>query len=532
MAAGSLAGRFKIGTRIYSGFAVVLALLCVVAILAVLNLRGGTVRLDDYAKVAASTVGVTEIVTNVADMRLKMRVFLDNNDAKALVDAKARRDEIMADLKRLDDEIEAPGVRQNLARMKELATIYGTNMDKAEGLVAEKEKLFFTDLVGIGTKVITGLADVVRQANADGEFEAASRAGLAQNAYTLGRYWVARFIDRADQKFADSANENFDLSRKLMAETLPLAKSPKTREVLAETIQLAPRYQEILVLAQRKTMELQDHVEKGLSLQAAEFADVAETANVEQTKYLESVLAEADEASSRAEGLVKVLSIGALALGVFFAWMVARSIAVPVREMTDTMTGLAHGNLDLTIPALANKDEIGEMAKAVEVFKDNAIEKKRMDEAEKARLEEERRQEEAQRKREAAMGQEIATLIEAVSKGDLSRRLDLSDKEGFYRSLSEGINRLTDTVADVIADLGVVLGALAEGDLTKRVAKDYQGAFERLKNDVNATASKLAEIVGNIRGSAEAIAAAAGEVSAGSSDLADRTEQQASSLEE
>ena len=172
------------------------------------------------------------------------------------------------------------------------------------------------------------------------------------------------------------------------------------------------------------------------------------------------------------------------------------------------------------------------MAKAVQVFKDGAIEKVRMDEAEKRRLEAERAAAEAQRTREQAIGQEIAALIDAVSKGELTSRLDLAGKDGFYRTMSEGINRLTDTVQTAISDIARVLGALAQGDLNQRITANYQGAFDGLKQDVNATSEKLAEIVGNITGSTEAISQASAEVSSGSADLAERTEQQASSLEE
>ncbi len=144
----------------------------------------------------------------------------------------------------------------------------------------------------------------------------------------------------------------------------------------------------------------------------------------------------------------------------------------------------------------------------------------------------ERQATEARQAREQRVGQEISTLISAVSKGDLTRRLDLTDKEGFYRTLSDSINTLTDTMQAVIGDLAGVLGALAKGDLTRRVTKTYEGAFETIKNDVNATTARLAEIVGRIGEATEAIGQASAEVSSGSADLAERTEQQASSLEE
>ncbi len=223
---------------------------------------------------------------------------------------------------------------------------------------------------------------------------------------------------------------------------------------------------------------------------------------------------------------------GTIVVVLVCAFLVARGIYRPLAGMTETMARLAEGDLTADVRDRDRRDEIGTMAAAVQVFKDNAIEKKRLDEAERERAEAERRAEEAQRQREQAIGQEIAALIDAVSKGDLDRRIDLNGKDGFHKTMSGGMNRVTDTVQAVIKDLAEVLGALAQGDLTRRVTSDYQGAFQRVKEDVNATSDRLSEIVGQLHQSAEAIASAAAEVSTGSADLAERTEQQASSLEE
>ncbi|MDQ2105014.1 methyl-accepting chemotaxis protein [Azospirillum isscasi] len=229
--------------------------------------------------------------------------------------------------------------------------------------------------------------------------------------------------------------------------------------------------------------------------------------------------------------ILVVAPLVTLAFGLVSFLLLRRQMGA-VRAISATMHDLAADKLDVAVPGLGRRDEIGQMAQAVHVFKDNAIQKKAMDAAERERLEAERRAGEAQRARETAIGEEIAALIDGVAHGDLSRRLDLTGKDGFYKTMSAGINRLTDTVEAVIADLGAVLSALAQGDLNKRVERDYHGAFQTLKSDVNATSAKLSEIVGQITQAADTIAAAAGEVSTGSSDLAERTEQQASSLEE
>ncbi|CAK0743561.1 methyl-accepting chemotaxis protein [uncultured Gammaproteobacteria bacterium] len=250
-----------------------------------------------------------------------------------------------------------------------------------------------------------------------------------------------------------------------------------------------------------------------------------------------AVLAEIDQAEVDAP--VKTMgfnllygALAVLAVVGLIGFLFARSITVPIANMTASMGRLATGDLAIEIPARDKTDEIGEMAKAVQVFKDNAIEKKHQDEVERARLEAERVAAEAQGRREEAIGKEIAALIDSVAKGDLTRRINLEGKDGFYRSMSEGVNRLTDTVQEAIKELGIMAGALAEGDLNQRITRDFQGAFHKLKTDFNTTSERLGDIVGRIGQATEAMTQASGEVSSGSADLAERTEQQASSLEE
>jgi methyl-accepting chemotaxis protein len=77
-----------------------------------------------------------------------------------------------------------------------------------------------------------------------------------------------------------------------------------------------------------------------------------------------------------------------------------------------------------------------------------------------------------------------------------------------------------------------VLKGIANGDLTLKMEKDYQGTFGAIKNAINTTVEKLTETVVNIKKASEMVGSAASEISAGSADLSQRTENQASSLEE
>ena len=133
---------------------------------------------------------------------------------------------------------------------------------------------------------------------------------------------------------------------------------------------------------------------------------------------------------------------------------------------------------------------------------------------------------------ERAVEREVDKVVSAAVDGDLSTRITVDDKAGFMRNLAEAINRLCGTTQEAMDDVAQALAALAEGDLTCRVEREYKGQFDKLKQDVNRTASQLAQIVGDIDLSSNEVANAAAEISVGTTDLSERTEQQASNLEE
>ncbi|MBD9534415.1 MCP four helix bundle domain-containing protein [Stenotrophomonas sp. STM01] len=133
---------------------------------------------------------------------------------------------------------------------------------------------------------------------------------------------------------------------------------------------------------------------------------------------------------------------------------------------------------------------------------------------------------------EALVEKEVARVIEAAAAGDLSGRIETSDKDGFFLQLAGQINSLLDANASSLEQISALLSALSRGDLTVRMHGQYQGVFATMRDDANATAEQLTGIVGRIKQSSVAINAAATEIASGNNDLSRRTEQQAANLEE
>ncbi|RZA07943.1 MAG: methyl-accepting chemotaxis protein [Moraxellaceae bacterium] len=133
---------------------------------------------------------------------------------------------------------------------------------------------------------------------------------------------------------------------------------------------------------------------------------------------------------------------------------------------------------------------------------------------------------------EVAMEREIDAMITAAAAGDFTKQISLDGKEGFFGNVSKGLNSLVSTVEIALNDMLRMLGAMARGNLSERITREYTGSFGQLRSDANSTADKLTEIISKIRQSAGSIHSAASEIAQGNADLSQRTEEQASSLEE
>ncbi len=240
------------------------------------------------------------------------------------------------------------------------------------------------------------------------------------------------------------------------------------------------------------------------------------------------------EGAASAQRAVILVIIGVGILAAIAALLLARGgIVRPLVDLTGRLNRLAAGYTDVDVPTLNRRDEIGQIGQTLAVFKDNILAKKRAEEqAVIAAQDAKREAEEAQAKREAVTAAEVARTVDAAGNGLLDQRIDLAGKDGVLRTMCAGINDLISRVETALTDVATIMAAVAKGDLTKRITNNYEGLFGELKADVNQTADKLFEIVTGINSAAGQIGSAASEVAAGAQDLSERSEQQASALEE
>ena len=222
----------------------------------------------------------------------------------------------------------------------------------------------------------------------------------------------------------------------------------------------------------------------------ASLADIASASLQEMTALT---------ASNAASSIRSILIYGfatflVLALSVLGFSTIIFRIANPITALTGAMRKLAGGELSVEIAGAARKDEIGDMARAVEVFREASIHNREL-ESDAARL------------RQAAEEERVA----------FQRRAE-----------SEAEEMLTQATSGLASGLR----RLASGDLACEIDEVFSARFETLRHDFNSSVQQLRNALEGVAKSALTVRSGSGEISTASDHLAKRTEQQAASLEQ
>ncbi|MCO6186474.1 methyl-accepting chemotaxis protein [Rhizobium sp. L1K21] len=206
-----------------------------------------------------------------------------------------------------------------------------------------------------------------------------------------------------------------------------------------------------------------------------------------------SALQNAKDASS--QSFLMQLGLGVLVLTVcaILIYIHGQSIRKAVVGVRNAMEKIASGNLQTAVPFVDRGDELGEIARTTEIFRDAA--------EEKGRLESE---------------------AEAARRRSESEKAVLDQEKAAYQ----------DQLAEAVRMLGDGLNKLANGDLAFSLDEPFHADFETLRQDMNKSVKKLAETMSMISTSMQTMTGSTEELTSGTSELAKRTESQAASVEE
>ncbi|WP_419319821.1 methyl-accepting chemotaxis protein [Caulobacter sp. ErkDOM-E] len=299
---------------------------------------------------------------------------------------------------------------------------------------------------------------------------------------------------------AAEASADLDAAYKEAKERLALVKKadPSAAKTLAD---YGARLEKIYSSArQGADLAMMDADEAAIMVMAVIDPDIASLGkdvtkwNNDHYEATKVMVAKAEKEATTGTIISVLFGVISAGLALLFAIWIGRSkISAPLNNLSKTMETLALGSVDVDVIGAQRKDEVGAMARSVQVFKDNAL---------------------------------------ALRTAEANQQRLSAETDAERRRNQEAADAAAREQAFVMENLATGLNKLAEGDLTYRVDQEFPDAYKRLQSDFNESISQMEEAMRTIVHAASSIGAGADEIASASDDLSRRSEQQAASLEE
>jgi len=267
---------------------------------------------------------------------------------------------------------------------------------------------------------------------------------------------------------------------------------------------------------------------------AAAMDELVETIEQEQDqldKELHDLLIELEKFTARSAeqalqdekaGIRLVSIVGAIAtvIGLIAGFVIGRNISTGVHGITETMTELADGNLDVDVPGQERRDEVGAMAAAVNVFKENALQVRRM---EAERKEAAKRAEVEKHKAMIALADSFESSVGGVVNSVASASSQMSQSAASMSAMAEQTNHQTGAAASASeqAASNVQTVAAAAEELSSTI-REISGQVTRASDIANQAVTDVTNANGQVKGLNDA-AQRIGEVVNLITDIAEQT---------
>ncbi|MCV3274339.1 methyl-accepting chemotaxis protein [Roseobacter sinensis] len=504
----------------------------------------------EYRSTARVTLEAGAILENTLEARMAALKWRLSPDAARIEEFRDNIEELRAAKTQVEavggDDSQLVRTFQNLAaELAEYEAQFNLMLDaRMEYDTVESE------LTEAGLTARKALTEIMTTAYEDNDPTAAFYAGRAQEALMLGRYYLEKY------RRTEAAT---DLERSVLEMRDATAELGTLRTELQN-----PRRLELADVASRQMTSfinrsgmLSEAVQKQVSARGVMdtlgpkiVADVETVINI-ATDRQNTLGPRGQAVSFWAVVAICVAAVMIVAFGWRYSNRLAARISGDLEDAVSAMSKIAAGDLETAVHHAEFDNEIGRMARALEVFKANgkaaieAAEREKTAEAERQRASEALRQQqeaqeaaarnEAEAVRKAMIADLSASLgkvVNAASDGDFSQRVDADFGDEELSALATNMNKLVQNMDHGIDITGQALRRVAEGDLTELMEGEFKGAFKDLQDNTNGMIVSLKSLIGDISGSTVNLSSSSDELRDTSDALSKQAEQNAASLEE
>lgn len=521
--------RLGLSQRIFGGFAVVVAALIALAAFSYVSVASLSDAFLEYRETSRQSLALNAIAEDVFEARMAaLKYRMEASPAQAAELERNIAEIVAAEKAALALFVGDGQATSALDNLGETTLAYGAAFAEMRRLQAKRETLV-AELTELGRSARERLTEVMESAYRDGDAPAAFYGGRAQQELLLSALYTERFLLTNAAEASDTATSRLAAATTAIEALRAELQNPALRALADAALSDVATFR-TTAAAVRDVIERRNAIrEQGLDVVGPNIQQAVEALLDEVVAHQDAVGPAAAATFATTLQLTIVIGLlGALAGGAT-ALLIGRSTAGEISAITGAMTRLAKGDLTATAPGAEFDHEIGRMARALEVFKQNAAQMTQLA-AEKADAD--ARAEQVRVEAMAALADAFGAVVDRAVAGDFSARIEARFDDAALVGLAEGVNRLLASVEHGLQETQNVFGALAEGDLNRRMEGAFAGAFAELQSNVNATTERLSDLVGEIIGASDTLQRDAQAIASGGRSLSSRAEQQASSLEE
>ena len=517
-----------ISTRIYGGFAVILALLGGLAYYTFGSMTSVTQLFTDYRGTARQTLFLSDLGVEVFEGRMAVMKFRD----MPTPDLAQKVNDHFAHIVSQTENVAVffPNDTDMHSALRALAASAARYAEAFRSATEARRRFddYLQPMVPLardGGAAIDRLHEIGLN-NADTVL--VNLASMAQRDFLLARNHTTKFIERDDPAELASAKDRLSGTLETLGQILDEAQGGAQRDVAETAMGAIEDYAARLGGLAEQSEQLRELNRSVLDIVGPEMTrDYARlTERIVERQNMLGPQASAQINNTRSVSVW--LGIGAVVLGIALAFVIGRWIAGAVCDMAAAMSRMAEGDLDIAVTGDEYGHELGAMARALKVFQTNGQEKRRMDAEARAAAEAEA----AAARERARLQSDVAAVVDRAAAGDFKARLDARYSDEALNSFAGQLNSLVEAVAEGIGETARVMAALAEGNLTVTMQGEFQGAFAELQRNVNSTVERLGTTVIDIQQVSGEVGTATGQISEGAENLSSRAENQAASLEE
>ena len=504
-----------ISRRIYAGFGIPLALIAVLGVWATISAQRTDNHFEEYRRLSQATNSVGRVQANMIMGRISVLNFLRGQfDAHTKV--ATRIDSSLEMIKEAEGLMSQPEHLKQLSEMKADILQYNQAFDQVVELERQRRALG-AKVVPMGAKVFEQFKTLMATAEASNNIEVVVATARALEAWQAKRTFVGDYLSDSEEESYQSARAQFDKVVATNAALVSTLEDEATKEQARQALTLIEAFHQNVGKLHDITSKRGELVTGQLEKLGPDVAKQVETFKLALKDRQELVGDEADELISGIQIQLAVAAGAILIFGVAAAFFIGSSIVGPLRSFTECMGKLAGQQLNTEVPYTEYQNEIGEMGRAVEIFKQGMITASQMDEErEQARAEQARRTESLSRLGDnfnVGIKGVLSTLSEAMNQLNLSANNIVNVADSTHKqasSAAEASSQAAGSVQTVAAAAEELSASIHEigrqvqqsTTLSQEAANLTASTHERISG-LSSSAQRIGEVVTMINEIAE-----------------------------